>query len=326
MPDHYMWGEPFGRGIEQPDSTLDTWVALSYLAAKTNKVKLGTLVTPIPFRHPGILAKMVSTLDLLSSGRTVLGVGAGWSQVEFEGYSEWNDSKTRVDKTEEGVRLILKLWQEKRVDFHGKYYKTNGAILEPKPVQKPHPPLLFGGQGTRMLRLAGRYGDICFIRPSTQLPFDKAKAIVSQEALKVKRQVGPAYAAGSPRFEGTKFDTTPLVQDIERAANTGCEFQGTLSPLDEKRKWACPQLLDNMVRRKKKSSSSSHPCRWQYTSGCQKGLGQPRHILHNPSHAPRGGSLLRPSAHGHRQSPHREHRGGGPWALPSIGPRPGRPR
>jgi len=230
MPDHYMWGEPFGRGIEQPDSTLDTWVALSYLAAKTNKVKLGTLVTPIPFRHPGILAKMVSTLDLLSSGRTVLGVGAGWSQVEFEGYSEWNDSKTRVDKTEEGVRLILKLWQEKRVDFHGKYYKTNGAILEPKPVQKPHPPLLFGGQGTRMLRLAGRYGDICFIRPSTQLPFDKAKAIVSQEALKVKRQVGPAYAAGSPRFEGTKFDTTPLVQDIERAANTGCEFYITPFP------------------------------------------------------------------------------------------------
>ncbi len=70
---------------------------------------LGTLVTPIPFRPPGILAKMVATLDAISSGRAILGVGAGWSQTEFQGYSEWNDAKTRVDKTERGVQLILKL-------------------------------------------------------------------------------------------------------------------------------------------------------------------------------------------------------------------------
>lgn len=224
IPDHYMWGEPFGRGVEQPNSTLDSWVALSYLAAKTRRVKLGTLVTPIPFRPPGILAKMVSTLDILSSGRAILGVGAGWSQTEFEGYSEWNDAKTRVDKTEEGVKLILKLWQEKKVDFRGKYYRADGAILEPKTVQKPHPPLLFGGSGPRMLRLAGRYGDICFIRSSTQLPFEKAKEIVRQEARKVKRQGKPAYATGSPRFEQPRFDPKLVEQDVERAAKNGCDF------------------------------------------------------------------------------------------------------
>src|SRR2546426_9374294 len=219
LPDHYMWGENRGG-----DSTLETWTALTYLAARTEKIKLGTLVTPIPFRPPGILAKMVSTLDILSSGRTILGVGAGWSQVEFEGYSEWNDAKTRVDKTEEGVRLILKLWQEKKVDFQGKYYKANGAVLEPKPVQKPHPPLLFGGSGPQMLRLAGRYGDICFIPSSSNLPFEKAKAIVSQEARKVKREGKPAYATGSPRFEETRFDTKLVEQDVKRAANNGCDF------------------------------------------------------------------------------------------------------
>ncbi len=136
--------------------TLDTWTVLSYLAAKTRRLMLGTLVTPVPFRPPGILAKMVATLDVITSGRAILGVGAGWSQTEFQGYSEWTDGKTRVDKTEEGVQLILKLWHEDKVDFHGRYYKAQGAVLEPKPVQKPHPPLLFGGSSPRMLRLAGR--------------------------------------------------------------------------------------------------------------------------------------------------------------------------
>ena len=119
-------------------------------------MRIGTLVTPIPFRPPGILAKIVSTLDVISSGRAILGVGAGWSQTEFEGYSEWTDGKTRVDKTEEGVQLILKLWQEAKVEFQGKFYKAKGAILDPKPVQKPHPPLLFGGVSPRTLRLAGQ--------------------------------------------------------------------------------------------------------------------------------------------------------------------------
>ena len=93
LPDHYMWGENRGG-----NSTLETWVALTYLAARTEKLKLGTLVTPIPFRPPGMLAKTISTVDLLSSGRAVLGVGAGWSQAEFEGYARWEDAKTRLTR------------------------------------------------------------------------------------------------------------------------------------------------------------------------------------------------------------------------------------
>src|SRR5437867_12972232 len=106
--------------------------ALTYLAAKTEKIRLGTLVTPIPFRPPGMLAKTVSTLDLLSNGRTTLGVGAGWSQTEFEGYSEWNPNKIRLDKTREGVELILKLWTQEKVVVNGKFYHANGAVLDLK--------------------------------------------------------------------------------------------------------------------------------------------------------------------------------------------------
>src|SRR2546425_12679929 len=99
-----MWAEAYGQ--PQKDSTLESWVALTYLAAKTQKIKLGTIVTPIPFRPPAMLAKMVATMDVLSSGRAVLGVGAGWSQTEFEGYSTWDTSKTRAEKPQERVDLI----------------------------------------------------------------------------------------------------------------------------------------------------------------------------------------------------------------------------
>jgi alkanesulfonate monooxygenase SsuD/methylene tetrahydromethanopterin reductase-like flavin-dependent oxidoreductase (luciferase family) len=216
IPDHYMWAEAYGQS--QKDSTLDSWIALTYLAAKTQNIKLGTLVTPIPFRPPGMLAKMVSTMDVLSSGRAVLGVGAGWSQTEFDGYSTWDDSKTRVEKTKEGVELILQLWQKPQVDFKGKYYHAKGAILEPKPVQKPHPPLLFGGVGTRMLRLAGQCSDICHIPPWVNSPMEKARSIVKQEARRFHREDKVAFAAGSVANRDPKFDLKAAGHDVEKAA------------------------------------------------------------------------------------------------------------
>jgi len=185
---------------------------------------LGTLVTPIPFRPPGMMAKMVATLDVISSGRAILGVGAGWSKTEFDGYSEWNDPEIRVDKTEEGVQLILKLWQEPTVNFEGKFYEAKGAVLEPKPTQKPHPPLLFGGVGKRMLRLAGRYGDLCFIPPWVQnTTFLKAKRIVEKEAEAAGRKGKVSFGAGSPRA-GENFDLKQVRKDIETAESNGCEF------------------------------------------------------------------------------------------------------
>jgi len=229
LPDHYMWDR---AEMPNKDSTVDTWVAITHLAAKTNRLKLGTLVTPIPFRPPGILAKMVASIDVLSSGRTILGVGAGWSRTEFEGYSAWVDGKTRVDMTEEGVQLILRLWQEEKVDFHGRFYNATGAVLDPKPIQKPHPPLLFGGFSPRMLRLAGKYGDICFIPPWIKIPFKEAKSVTDEAARKAGRQGRVAYAAGNFSGSPTKpwegnFDMAVLQKEIETAAEDGCEFYVT---------------------------------------------------------------------------------------------------
>ncbi|MFW9897321.1 MAG: LLM class flavin-dependent oxidoreductase, partial [Candidatus Thorarchaeota archaeon] len=238
-PDHYMWGElPWHK---RPDSnkTLDTWIAISYLLAKTEKIKIGTLVTPIPFRPPGMLAKMISTADVLSGGRTMVGVGAGWSQIEFEGYSEWNSPKVRVDKTYEGLDLMIQLWTKDKVNFEGKYYNARGAILDPKPLQKPYPKLIFGSRGKRMLKLAGQYADICFIPPWPGSDPDEIKQIVTDEARLYKRNDKIKFMGGS--MEPTEVGHYP--PKIEQAINSGADyflinFQRTPEVTDTLKKFA----------------------------------------------------------------------------------------
>lgn len=239
FPDHYMWGElPWHK---RPDSnkTLDTWMAISYLLAKTEKIKIGTLVTPIPFRPPGMLAKMISTADVLSGGRTMVGIGAGWSQIEFEGYSEWNGPKVRVDKTYEGLDLMIQLWTKDKVNFEGKYYNARGAVLDPKPLQKPYPKLIFGSRGKRMLKLAGQYADICFIPPWPGSDPNEIKQIVTDEARLYKRTDKMKFMGGS--MEPTEVENYP--PKIEQAINSGVDyflisFQRTPEVTDTLKKFA----------------------------------------------------------------------------------------
>ena len=219
IPDHYMT-----PGRYAGNSTLDAWTALTYLAARTEKIHLGTLVTPIPFRPPGLLAKVVSTLDIVSAGRSLLGVGAGWSRPEFDGYGEWSSAKNRVDRTDEGLQLILRLWQDKTVDFKGRYYNARQAVLEPKPVQKPHPPLLFGGEGPRMLRMAGKYADICYIPDWIRTSLPKAREKVLKEARQYRREKKLSFAGGSSSPLGPRYETAQHKKEVEEANEQDCEF------------------------------------------------------------------------------------------------------
>ncbi|MFW9831135.1 MAG: LLM class flavin-dependent oxidoreductase [Candidatus Thorarchaeota archaeon] len=234
MPDHYMWGKT--EWLSRPDRniTLETWITISYLAGKTNQIKLGTLVTPIPFRPPSILAKMVSTLDVISNGRVVFGVGAGWSQVEFEAYSEWNDPKTRVDKTEEGLELMIQLWTQKKVSFEGNFYHENNAVLDPKPIQKPYPPLLFGGNKHRMLHLAGKFGDIIYIPPfEDSESYEERKKIVVMAAKKANREHKIAFMDG-PMATREPYNSEEFFQYVESAKESGASYFLTALPRNEK--------------------------------------------------------------------------------------------
>ena len=232
MPDHYMWGEMRG-GYRMPNgyTTLETWVTLTYLAGKTEGISLGTLVTPLPFRHPGMLAKMLSTLDVLSGGRVVLGVGAGWSQVEFEGYSEWGGAKYRVDKTVEALKLMIRLWTEDEVTFKGRFYDVKGAVLDPKPVQKPHPRLLFGSTGDRMLRLTGRYADICFIPPWASHQREEIRSRVMEAATGANRAGDVAFMTGEMGARGP-YDSEEHAAEVEAAAEWGASYYTTAFPRD----------------------------------------------------------------------------------------------
>ncbi len=233
FPDQYMWN-PSELGVDSyagVDSTLETWVTLTALAAKTDTVMLGTWVTPIPLRPPGILAKMVTTLDVISAGRSILGVGAGSCQKLFDGYGKWDTPRSRVDRTREGVELIVKLWTQKKVDYKGRFYNAKGAVLEPKPVQKPHPPLLFGGSGPRMLRLAGKYADICYIPPWGKMSQEEARELVRSEAKRNERSLAFADAY-TPLGPDQAYNRRDYGKKVEEASRNGLEYFITAFSMD----------------------------------------------------------------------------------------------
>jgi F420-dependent oxidoreductase-like protein len=145
---------------------LEGWTALSALAAVTSRIRLATLATSVGYRNPAHLAKIAAGVDLISRGRLNLGIGAGYFETEYRQYG-WEfppRPATRIRQMEEAVRLILAMWTESRTTFHGRYFHVEDAILEPKPVQKPHPPVLIAGGGEQLtLRAVARLGDACNI-------------------------------------------------------------------------------------------------------------------------------------------------------------------
>jgi alkanesulfonate monooxygenase SsuD/methylene tetrahydromethanopterin reductase-like flavin-dependent oxidoreductase (luciferase family) len=151
LSDHYY--------LEQFPDMLDPWALIGNLTGQTSTLRLGTCVTPITFRPPLQFAKVVTTLDHISNGRLIVGVGAGWGKAEFEMFSKFYPDKERFAQFLEALELLGKAWTEKQVNFAGKYYTVSDAVVEPKPIQKPTPPLLFGGWGKKMVRLAGEKGN-----------------------------------------------------------------------------------------------------------------------------------------------------------------------
>lgn len=155
--DHFLLSDHYW--MEDLPDMLDSWSLLAYLAGVTSTLRLGTCVTPITFRPPLQFAKIVTTIDNLSNGRVIVGAGAGWEKSEFEMYSTWYPNRERYLQFQEALDLVTRAWTEKTVSFDGKYYQVDNAIVEPKPLQKPHPPFLFGGWSQRIVRLAGEKGD-----------------------------------------------------------------------------------------------------------------------------------------------------------------------
>lgn len=143
------------------DLMLECWTTLSSLAPITRRIRLGAILVNSYRTPPSLLAKMVSTLDIISRGRLEFGLSAGWYRREFEAYGfDFLNASTRVEMMEESIKIIkMMLTENSPVSFSGKYFKVNGAICNPKPIQRPYPPLWIGGSGERTIEIAAKYAN-----------------------------------------------------------------------------------------------------------------------------------------------------------------------
>jgi F420-dependent oxidoreductase-like protein len=159
---HSFWLVDHFWSPGMPDvDLLEAVTMMSALAARTERVRIGTLVLCNSFRNPALLAKSLTTIDHISNGRLEVGLGAGWMEQEYRAYGyEFPSVGTRLRQLEEGLQILKAMFTENRANFKGRYYTVTDAPNNPKPIQKPHPPIMIGGAGEKvMLRLVAKYAD-----------------------------------------------------------------------------------------------------------------------------------------------------------------------
>ena len=177
--DHHFQIEMVGRAEMD---MLEAYTTLGFIAAHTAKARLGTMVTGVTYRHPGILAKQVTTLDVLSGGRAYLGIGAAWFEREHAGLGvPFPPLKERFERLEEALLIAKQMWSDNDGPYDGKYYQLAETLNSPQVLSKPHPPILIGGAGEKKtLRLVAQYGDACNI-------FAPSPAFVAQKLAVLRR-------------------------------------------------------------------------------------------------------------------------------------------
>ena len=196
--------------VGQPqEPMLESWTTLAALAGVTTKIRLGTLVTGIIYRYPSVLAKIGATLDVLSQGRLFMGIGAAWNEEESKAYGiPFPKPKERLQRLEEAVQIIQKMWIEKRATFDGKFYIIRDAICEPRPIQKPHPPIMIGGAGEReTLKIVAKYADACNL-------FGSANTI--KRKLQILRNHCKAVGRDYEAILKTKLGTVAVDDDLDK--------------------------------------------------------------------------------------------------------------
>jgi F420-dependent oxidoreductase-like protein len=160
MMDHYFQMEHFATAH---DPMLEGYTSLGFVAALTNRMQLGLMVTGVTYRHPGLLAQIVTTLDVLSEGRAILGIGAAWYEREHRALGvPYPELKERFERLEEALQIAKQMWSDDEGPYDGKHYQLAETINVPTTVRRPHPPILIGGGGEKKtLRLVAQYADAC---------------------------------------------------------------------------------------------------------------------------------------------------------------------
>ncbi|MFC1415644.1 LLM class F420-dependent oxidoreductase [Streptacidiphilus cavernicola] len=160
LMDHWLQMESFATAH---DPMLEGYTSLGFLAGRTRRLRLGLLVTGVTYRHPALLAKIVTTLDVLSGGRALLGIGAAWYEREHLAYGvPYPPVSERFERLEETLQIVRQMWSDDEGPYTGRHYRLAETICSPRPLQQPYPPIVIGGSGEKKtLRLVAKYGDAC---------------------------------------------------------------------------------------------------------------------------------------------------------------------
>ena len=198
---------------------LEGWVTLTALAQATKRLRLGTLVTGIHYRHPAVLANMAATLDIVSGGRLELGIGAGWNEEESGAYGiSVGTPKERSDRFEEACEVIIGLLSDDTTSFRGTYYELTGARCNPKPVQRPHPPICIGGNGEkRTLRTAARFAQHWNFVGGTVEEFAHKREVLHEHCANLGRDPEEILLSSHVRHEGEPAATAAAAAALAAA-------------------------------------------------------------------------------------------------------------
>jgi F420-dependent oxidoreductase-like protein len=197
------------------------WSLLAAMAEATSRVRVGNMVTGNTYRHPGVLAKIATTVDHLSGGRLEFGIGAGWAEVEHRMLGlDFPGTGDRLRRLAEALQVIKKLWTEERSDFEGRYYRLTGAVQNPKPYQRPHPPIWIGGGGEqRTLRIVAEHADVWNFSDG---PIDVARhkvEVLERHCADVGRDPAEIRRSVQLRFSGENLHS--LLRDLEAFVQAG---------------------------------------------------------------------------------------------------------
>ncbi len=231
----------------------DPLMALSYVAARTSRIMLGTSVLIMPYRNPIVTAKMFATLDQMSGGRAIAGIGAGWSAEEYDALGV--TFRQRGARTNEYLRLWKSCWEPGPTTFHGRFFSFENMHVNPKPLQQPHPPIWIGGSGKPSLRRAARYADVWQPTPTPLADLISNQAILRDLAAEMDREpprtrmsfrvnfsniTGSSSSGGRPTGQGTPEQVASDMKRYRQEAGLE-EFQMNFNGSG-----SLQQLLDSM--------------------------------------------------------------------------------
>lgn len=204
---------------------LEAYTTLGYLAAHTERAKLLTVITGVIYRQPGVLAKAVTTLDVLSGGRAILGIGAGWNEEESRGLGfPFPPTKERFEMLEEALRYVHQMFADDDGPFEGDYIHAERLLNSPKPLSKPHPPIMVGGSGEqKTLRFVAKYGDACniFNGPELEHKLDVLRGHCEKEGRDYDEITKTVYQPLDIGANGEK--TEELLTELRRLASLGVD-------------------------------------------------------------------------------------------------------